>query len=145
MIKEITRRCATTCTEGIACGPIANDCAVAEMEIEKNGEKRFLTVEWIDEVPNSVSFEVTKESIFDLMLFVDDDLDKLMKIREEVTDEEDGYEEQFEELVKLLKETLMKDNVYDPYEAVKEEYDEEELEELNQLSEEERELEIWGF
>ena len=146
MIKEITRRCATTGTEGIACGPVGNNCAVAEMEIEKDGEKRFLTVSWIDEVRDEVAFEVTKESIYDLMLFVEDDLEKLERIRSEAPGEkENDYKDQYKELVKLLKATLVKDNIFNPYEELEDYYDEEELEELNQMDEEERAVKIWGF
>ena len=78
----ISTRCPDQTQSGMSCGPVSNDTVVAEAVIEKDGKKLYLTAEWIDEVADMISYEVTEEPIADIMSdFATGDVDKLEQIR----------------------------------------------------------------
>ena len=78
----ISTRCLDSTQTGMACGPVSNDTVVAEAVIEADGKKLYLTAEWIDEVADMISYEVTEEPIADIMSdFVTGDVDELERIR----------------------------------------------------------------
>ncbi len=130
-IKELNRKCEMAQDGGIACGPCGLTAVNAEMEIEEDGQKRFLIVSWIDEVIDSVSFEVTKESIYPFLACEDDDLEKLEHIRSEADEMNKGkdiykiYSKQYDVLVQMVKDKIIEEELIDPdeYESGEIEWD----------------------
>ena len=75
-------RCLGGIQSGNACGPVSNETVVAEAVIEENGKNLYITGEWIDEVAETISFEITEKPIADILsAFATADLDELGKIR----------------------------------------------------------------
>ena len=69
MIKEICRRCGMSEVGG---GPFGVPTAVvADMQIEQDGEKKYLTVCWVDEAPDIMSYEVSGLELFPFYIDLD--------------------------------------------------------------------------
>lgn len=121
-IKEISRRCEVGEDGGVACGPISTTAVCAEMEIELSGERLFLNCTWVDAASDSISFEVTKESLFDFLVMKNDDMDEMERIRDaglecwtSYNDEYDGeFPEQFKTLVQIVKDKLVEEAFVNP-------------------------------
>lgn len=119
-IKELNRKCEMAQDEGIACGPCGITAVNAEMEIEEDGQKRFLIVTWVAEAGDSVSFEVTKESIYPFLACEDDDMDKLESIRSDAEVMNKGkdvykiYSKQYDILVQMVKDKIVEEELIDP-------------------------------
>ena len=65
--KELSRRCVEIEEEGMTCGPISMLCVASEAVLEIEEGVQYLTVEWISEVPDSVSMIISSQSIIELL------------------------------------------------------------------------------
>ncbi len=93
--------------------------AVAETRVKEDGEDVHLYCEWMDQDPEELYFEATKESIFEFLTFERDDIEELETIREELLDECDGIEgamasrfrDEYEDLMDAVRELLAEKDV----------------------------------
>jgi len=120
-MKILEKRVASNESVGMACGPISMNIVVAELVVEEAGIRKYLSCYWICEVSDDYSFEVTKESIWDELLGISDDLDRLDKIREceeETYSNFDGkykgkYKKELKILVSMVKDEIVKNQYMD--------------------------------
>lgn len=110
-INELNHQVAITENFGQACGPLAMTAIDAEIEIEENGEKLYLSAQWIDVCEDELLFKVTKESLFNLYTDLDlsdeitDEIERILD-NEIVCDFKSIYPEQYTVLVQLVNEKL---------------------------------------
>ena len=55
---------------------------IAEAETEDNGEKAYITCEWMDQNPDEIYFEVTTESIYGFLTYERDDIEVLDELQD---------------------------------------------------------------
>ena len=79
--KELSRRCVEIEEEGMACGPVSMLCVASEAIVETEEGIKYLTVEWISEVPDSVTMIISSQSTIDLL--EEGDLDKISQANEQ--------------------------------------------------------------
>lgn len=128
-----SKRCEAGGGEGMACGPVEMTAIVAEMEILEENETKYLTVCWVDEASDAVSFEVTAKPILPYYIDLSKDQDELEEIRETMMESFTSYDgeytgdypEQYAELVAMVKERLIEEGYHDPedYEDDEEEWE----------------------
>ena len=121
-INEISRRCESHESFGMACGPMAMDVVIGEMVLEVNGETKYLTCEWISEAYDSLCFEITNVPIWDYFIDDESDVDELDEIRSaddsemidgNLVDEFDGpYQLQLEALRKIVIDKVKEEGFY---------------------------------
>ncbi len=116
----------STADEGIACGPVGMYVIDAEIVVEDEGRNVYLHAQWISEVGDTVSFEATTESIYDVYeelnkingnpkAFPADAFDKVIEKRNRIQQESSiaavfsGYEEQYDQMVQMIREVLDRD------------------------------------
>lgn len=116
----------STSDEGIACGPAGMYAIDAEIVVEDEGRNVYLHAQWISEVGDTVSFEATTESIYDVYeelnkingnpkAFPADAFDKVIEKRNRIQQESSiaavfsGYEEQYDQMVQMIREVLDRD------------------------------------
>lgn len=123
MIKVIRSRAETMHVEGLIAENVTSLFAIAEMEIEEDGETKFLTAEWVDALDKRIVFEVTDVCIYDMITYRDGSPEELEEIRENakvlpefITDGhyKGNYPEQYEALTWLIKDRLVRYEKYDP-------------------------------
>lgn len=133
MIKEINRRCDSIVVEGLADSKATNLCVVSEVELEDDGKKVFITVEWIDALSRRIICEVTSKPIMDMLLFRDGSPEELEEIRDNPVEQtffssagaySGKYKEQYDLAVKILKETLERKGYGPTRNMSKEEFEE---------------------
>ena len=78
--KELSRRCVEIQEEGMACGPFSMLSIASEATVETDDGIKYLTVEWISEVPDSVTMIISNQSVIDLL--EEGDLDKISQANE---------------------------------------------------------------
>lgn len=78
--KELSRRCVEIEEEGMACGPISMLCVASEAVLKTEEGVKYLTVEWISEVPDSVSMIISSQSIIELL--ERGDMDEISQVNE---------------------------------------------------------------
>lgn len=61
IIREIKRRCDYGENGG---GPYSITSSVADMLINEDGERKYLTCCWVDEVPDAITFEVSTKELY---------------------------------------------------------------------------------
>lgn len=110
-INELNHQVAITENFGQACGPLAMTSIDAEIEIEENGEKLYLSAQWIDACEDELRFYVTKESLFSLYTnpnLTDEVTNEIERIldNEIVCDFKSTYPEQHIVLLRLINEKL---------------------------------------
>lgn len=74
MIKELSRRCDIGESGG---GPFSITAVVADMLIDEDGEKKYLTCCWVSEAPEDLSFEVSTKELYPFYLDLDYEDDEL--------------------------------------------------------------------
>lgn len=83
---------------------------IAQADAQDNGEKVYITAEWMDQNPDEIYFEVTSESLYDFLVFKRDDIEVLDEIREELIEEyysmEDALSGRFEDICEELAECI---------------------------------------
>lgn len=116
-IKEINQRCECSTSSGIACGPVSITVINAEMKVSIGEDIRYLIVNWVQECGEDVSFEITKESIWNYMRAECDEEgweENLFRIRKEaesenIPDAKEIYSTQYKELVALVKNKIIEE------------------------------------
>lgn len=78
--KELSRRCVEIEEEGMACGPISMLLIASEAVVETDEGIKYLTVEWISEVQDSITMIISNQSIIDLL--EEGDMDKIIQANE---------------------------------------------------------------
>lgn len=128
-MKEISRRAMNNESEGMACGPSGLYAIDAEIVVDDEGKIVYLHTQWVDEVPDSILFEATTESIYDEMVKInelmngdndefDEAVDVMNRIRAEKNfgknegiDISERYAEQYQQLVQMMQEILDQDEM----------------------------------
>ena len=121
VIKEIGRRCEVSRSSGVACGPIDMTVVNAEMKVSVNNQIRYLIVTWVQEVGDDVSFEITRESLWNYLDATcnipnwEVDLTRIRKESEKDNSKngKDKYIEQYLELVQLVKNKIIEEKLID--------------------------------
>lgn len=79
---------------------------IAETETTDNGEKVYVTCEWMDQNPDEIYFEVLTESIYDFLTYTRDDIEVLDEIQENLIEEyytkEEALDGRFSEACEAL-------------------------------------------
>jgi len=114
---EVSRRCALADHDGLACGPFSMTSVEAELVITEDGETKYLHSSWVSEAPESISFEINSESIFDI-LSSDGDIDQLERIRSASIEKYgevsfDAYTNQILELKKMIIEKITEEQLFE--------------------------------
>ena len=60
---------------------------IAEAETTDNGEKVYITCEWMDQNPDEIYFEVLADSIYDFLTYTRDDIEVLDELQENLIEE----------------------------------------------------------
>lgn len=60
---------------------------IAEAETTDNGEKVYITCEWMDQNPDEIYFEVLTDSIYDFLTYTRDDIEVLDELQENLIEE----------------------------------------------------------
>ena len=127
MLKELSRRCEVGENGGMACGPVFSTAVVSEMLVEEDGNRKYLTLCWVSEADDCVSFEVSEKPLapyyLDLNYEADDenslDAAKATVSEEYVSGDEEYeglYKKQYEQLLKMLKDKMVEEELFDPKE-----------------------------
>ncbi len=140
-MKEISRRVKSNSSEGVACGPVSIYAIDAEIVVEDEGKEIFLHAQYVSESPD-ILFEAHTKSIYDVYM----ELNKIdasdneafntaiakrdaLDAEERVSDDLDIYEryaDQYRELRRMIKDTMIEDDMYD--ESFDEEFDDDDYE-----------------
>lgn len=131
-IKEIERRVNYSVEDGIACGPVSIAAVDAEIVVCDNGERIYLHGQWIDEVPDEVLLEATKESVYDVYMKLNcadyEHFDELIAERDRIDadkiEDDSRYESIYEELKKMIAKELSNQGYEDPFNEEDDIYDE---------------------
>ena len=115
-VNEIARRCELSTHDGMACGPFSLTSIEAELEVEEDGGKKYLHSSWVSEAPDSISFEVNNQSIFDLLVN-DGDIDELEAIRAKSKEEFgeldfSNYKQQIEDMLQMIKDKMVEEELF---------------------------------
>lgn len=65
-MKIVRRRSMYHEEDGMACGPTGITAIDAELVVDDNGRKIYLHAQWVDEVPDTIVYEATFESTYDV-------------------------------------------------------------------------------
>lgn len=111
MKSEISRQCKVVDLTDVACGPVYAVSIEAEIVINDNGDIKYCHCSWVNDVPDMLSFEVNRASIFEILTSADvDNIDELEAIRANAYSQNRlEYAEEYDELKAMIIDALKTD------------------------------------
>ena len=101
---EISRRTFFGEDGGMACGPMCITEIDAEITVQDGSEVWYLFAQWVDAADDTIDYEASKESLFDVyvsIMQIDDYVDEIMENADEDDDIDEGVlsEERYDMLM----------------------------------------------
>ena len=133
-MKEISRQSMYHVDEGMACGPVGITAIDAEIVVDDNGEKVYLSAQWVDAVSDEIRYLATKEStyaVYEKINNKEGDFETLIEERDRIEkrgkiEDDERFEPFYAELKGMVIDELKKHDMEDWIEDLEEDEDEDE-------------------